>query len=224
MGQFGSPRAANPQTARFQPPKPMGQPMMGQKPPGGFGGFKPPPSGGGLQGGGFNAAGVNAGLVNGANLFTPGAYQQAPQQGGSYGGGGMQGMASTLEGINARRAGGEAMTPWDMGGRAAEYANYQRGQRPGADWDPGRASTAGRSFADLLGGFGGYGAPAGGGSQGQSGITAGPGGYNIPGLINQQQPAPQFQAPQPGLGPNDGPPDFNGMSGSDIFARLFQRP
>jgi hypothetical protein len=140
----------------------MGQPFQGQKPPGGFGGFKPPPMGGGV--GAFDPAGFND--------------RMRAMQGAGPGSGG--GMGSQFGG-----------------------------------------------FGGAAGGFGGYGAPAGGGMQGQPGITAGPGGYNIPGLINQQQPAPQYQAPAPEqFGPGDqGPGQYAGMSGSDIFARLFgQRP
>jgi hypothetical protein len=205
MGQFGSPRAADPQTARFQP-KPMGQPFQGQRPP--MGGFKPPGGGGGWDPNGF----TNGGL---AQIGRAAGGMQQNQWDGTMFGMPMQGGGGGGQGQNLF---GRVTTP-----APTLYEQGAFGTIPSG----GMGRTGGGSFADLMSGFGGYGAPAGGGSQGQPGITAGPGGYNIPGLINQQQPAPQYQAPAPEqFGPGDqGPNQYAGMSGSDIFARLFgQRP
>jgi hypothetical protein len=117
---------------------------------------------------------------------------------GSAGGMGSQ-FGGALQGIGDRGSYNQDAINADPQG----FQRYLQGREQGMQGQQG----GGRSFADLLGGFGGFGAPAGGGMQG------GP----IPG-----QPV----APPEQFGPGDqGPNQYAGMSGSDIFARLFgQRP
>jgi hypothetical protein len=218
MGQF-SPRAADPQTARFQPKPGMGQPLQGQKPP--MGGFKPPPMGGGVSdargrlsagAGGFGGGWDPNGFTNGGLAQigrAAGGMQQNPWDGTMFGmsmqGGGGGGQGGGLQGIGATGSYSQDAINADPQG----FQQYLQGRQQ-AMQDPRYqqgGNMGGRSFGDLLGGFGGFGAPAGGGMQG------GP----VPG---------QSVAPPEQFGPGDqGPGNYAGMSGSDIFARLFgQRP
>lgn len=157
----------------------------------------------------------------------PGKLPPGPGMGmGGMGMGGGEGITGTVGGMFR-----------GMGGDRQNFA----GGSPGFNFGGGggMGGSFGRAMNGLLPqqggnpaqGLGGYGAPAGGGLQGGSNLPPGAIPSPIGGYIQNGQyfPSGNQAPPQQGIEPTApgdmGPNRFDGMSGSDIFARLFgQRP